>query len=82
VQTKAESFFETTLNTAIGFVLSYVGGMIIYPMFGFNISHSQNLQIIMIFTVISILRGYVIRRYFNAKIRQAASSLANLTHLE
>lgn len=64
-QTKRGSVMEVLLNIAIGYGISYTANAMILPMYGFTISHSQNLQIGVIFTAISVVRGYYIRRLFN-----------------
>jgi hypothetical protein len=67
MQTKKESFIESASNTAVGFLVSYASTFLIFPLMGFNSSGTQNLIITIYFTLVSILRGYVIRRYFNKK---------------
>lgn len=64
------------MNTAIGFVVTLGLAPIVYPLFGHGFTMSQNLGITAIFTVVSILRGYVVRRWFNAKIRRAAQRMS------
>jgi ribosomal protein S27E len=67
MQTKKQSFFESLTNTAIGFIVSYASTFLIFPLVGMQTSASTNLLITIYFTIISILRGYVIRRWFNKK---------------
>lgn len=67
MQTKKQSFTEAISNTAIGFIISYISTFIIFPLVGFESSASINLIITVYFTIISIFRGYVIRRWFNNK---------------
>jgi len=67
VQSKKQSFIEASTNTAIGFVLSYGSTFIIFPLMGFESSASKNIIITLFFTAVNILRGYVIRRFFNNK---------------
>lgn len=67
MQTKKESFIESASNTAVGFLVSYASTFLIFPLMGFNSTGTQNLIITIYFTLVSILRGYVIRRYFNKK---------------
>lgn len=67
MQTKKQSLVESLTNTAIGFGVSYVSTFLIFPMVGLNTSAKTNLVITCYFTVISIVRGYVIRRWFNKK---------------
>ena len=64
-QTKLQSFMETCVSTAIGFGISYVTSYAVLPLFGFPVSHGQNLAITCIFTAISLLRGMFVRRLFN-----------------
>lgn len=64
-QTKWQSFVETCASTAIGFVISYMTSYCVLPVFGFHVSHGQNFAITCIFTVISLLRGWGVRRLFN-----------------
>lgn len=67
MQTKKQSFIESLTNTAIGFSVSYASTFLIFPLMGFNSSGTQNLIITIYFTIISILRSYIIRRFFNKK---------------
>jgi len=75
-QTKLGSFIEAIINTMIGFAINYTANLCIFPLFGMHISLSDNLLLGMIYTVISVVRGYVIRRFFNAKLHEAAQYLA------
>lgn len=63
---------EAVINVLIGYSISFAANALILPMYGFNISMTQNLSIGAIFTVISIVRSYIIRRYFNKLILRAA----------
>ena len=65
MQTKKQSLIESLTNTAIGFVVSYASTFLIFPLLGMQTSAGTNLIITVYFTIISILRGYVIRRWFN-----------------
>ncbi|MGZ8364791.1 MAG: DUF7220 family protein [Nitrospira sp.] len=56
---------EAVLNTASGMILSFVTAWLIYPLYGFHPSVAENVSIVAIFTVISVLRSYVWRRLFN-----------------
>lgn len=75
-QSKMESLIETLANTAIGYLVALGSQLLIFPMFDIHVSLSQNLLIGLWFTAISIARGYVLRRYFNAKLRKASKALA------
>lgn len=67
LQSRIDSFMEAVTNTSIGFVISMITWLIISEAYGFNTSFLDDLGITGIFTVISILRSYVIRRMFNGK---------------
>lgn len=64
-QRKSHSFLETFLGTFIGFFISLIAQRNIFPLYGIHISTSQDMQIVLIFTGISIARGYIVRRFFN-----------------
>lgn len=65
MQRRLVSIIEITISTAIGFSLSYVCAMLVFPLFGFPVTHEQNFAITGIFTVLSLVRGYGVRRLFN-----------------
>ncbi len=65
-QSRLISLVESALNTASGFFISWgMWAWVVAPLFGFDYAHTQALSITMIFTVSSLLRSYVIRRFFN-----------------
>jgi hypothetical protein len=65
-QSKFMSWVETCLNTGIGFVIAITAQVLVFPLFGFNPPLSTNFNIALIFTVISIVRGFILRRAFEA----------------
>lgn len=64
-QTKKQSFIEIMTNTVVGFLISVVVQLIIYPVLEIEVSIGENLTITTIFVVIGIVRSYVMRRIFN-----------------
>ena len=65
-QSRLASFVESWANTAVGFVISYFANWYLLPVFGFHtMTHTQNLEIVIVFTIISLVRSFVLRRYFN-----------------
>lgn len=64
-QSKKHSALESITNVVIGLIMSIVTQMILYPILGIPVTFSQNLIITAVFFVISFIRGYVIRRFFN-----------------
>ena len=64
-QKKKHSFLETCLSTAIGYGIALATQIVVFPWFNIEVSHSQHLTIGLIFTVVSVVRGYFVRRLFN-----------------
>ena len=75
-QTRLGSLIEAWINVAIGFAINFCANLLILPLIGFHISISQNLFIGVLYTLISVARSYVIRRWFNARLHAAALRLA------
>ena len=69
MQTKKQSLIESFTNVAIGYIISLLSLFIIFPILGIESSPSKNFIITFYFTIISIFRSYIIRRYFNKKIK-------------
>ena len=67
MQTKRQSAIESLTSTTIGIIIGIVLNLTILPIFGYPVSLSDSLWISVIFTVISIIRSYIIRRWFNSK---------------
>ena len=65
MQSKKMSLLETCASTAIGYVVAILAQVLVFPLFSLTVSLSQNLAIGAIFTVVSIARGYCVRRLFN-----------------
>lgn len=68
-QSKKQSLKETVISTFIGLAVSLITQIVVFPLYGMEVSFNQNIQITIIFTVVSIARGYFVRRYFNKKVR-------------
>lgn len=67
MQSKLQSITETITNTAIGFMVSLASTFAIFPLVGIEAPAKVNLYVTLYFTAISLIRGYVIRRWFNKK---------------
>ena len=67
MQTKRQSLIETLMNVGIGWFISFIANMLVLPLFGYNINLTDGVLISIIFTIISIVRGYMVRRWFNSK---------------
>ena len=64
-QSKFHSFLESVANVAIGYGVALVSQILVFPLFGITIPLRENLMIGAIFTVVSIVRSYSVRRLFN-----------------
>lgn len=65
-QSKIESLLETVSNTAIGFILSLILQIFIFPLYSINVPISTNVWLVFWFTILSVGRGYIVRRFFNS----------------
>jgi len=63
-QSKRMSLLESLINVAVGYGVAVTAQIIIFPLFGINIALSDNLAIGAVFTAISIVRSYTLRRLF------------------
>lgn len=63
-QSKQNSLIESAVQTIIGLGTSIILQMVLYPILGIPVSFSQNLIITAVFFVVSIIRGYIVRRIF------------------
>jgi hypothetical protein len=64
-QSKLYSCIESVINVGLGFIVALVSQILIFPLFNIHIPFTDNLLIGLIFTVIGIIRSYIIRRLFN-----------------
>lgn len=80
-QTKLVSLIEAAVNIGSGFILSLIIWQTAGPLFGYEVTLTDNLGITSIFTVVSITRSYCWRRFFNAGLHSAVSAvLQRLAH--
>jgi len=75
-QTRLGSLIEAFINVLIGFGINFAANLVILPLFGYTPSLWDNFQIGLLYTVVSIARSYIIRRWFNARLHAAAQRLA------
>ncbi len=63
-QTKKASLVESLLNVAIGYGVAVASQIVIFPMFGIHVKIMDNLLMGVFFTVVSIVRSFLVRRLF------------------
>lgn len=65
MQLKRHSLLESIINVAVGYGVALASQIVIFPLYGMEVPLSANIQIGVWFTVISIIRSYLLRRCFN-----------------
>lgn len=66
MQTRLMSLVETMTNILVGLVISFLSQIVIFKIYNVSLSTQQNVEITLYFTIISILRSYALRRFFNS----------------
>lgn len=64
-QSRLHSALESLANVAVGYGVALASQLAVFPLFGIHVPFSSNLAIGAWFTVISLVRSYVLRRWFN-----------------
>ena len=70
MQSKRESMIETLTSVFVGWLIGVILNLTILPLFNYNITVVDSLLVSLVYTVISVVRGYLIRRFFNSKERK------------
>lgn len=70
-QSRAMSMVETLTNIAVGLMVSLISQLVIFHAYDVKLPLSSNVEIVLWFTAVSIIRSYCIRRWFNSKQRGA-----------
>lgn len=68
-QSKTGSFWESIANTGVGLLITFAVSPTIYWMCDVKISIPQMTGATLLFTLVSVIRNYIIRRVFNKKER-------------
>jgi hypothetical protein len=64
-QSRAQSMIESAANVVIGYMVALGSQLVVFPMFGVHLPLQDNLLIGLWFTAISLVRSYLVRRWFN-----------------
>ena len=79
-QSRLMSMVESLANVLVGYVVAVVTQMAVFPLFGLAVTVTENLLIGLIFTVVSIVRSYALRRGFEAlRVRQSARASSTIS---
>lgn len=69
MQSRLASLIESLTNVAIGMVVSFFGQIVVSHWYNLPLNVTQNMQIVLFFTVLSVARSYLLRRVFNRRIK-------------
>jgi hypothetical protein len=64
MQLRRHSFIESCTNIAVGYTVNMIANFVIFPLWGWEITLKQNIEIGIIYTVVSLCRSYCLRRIF------------------
>src|SRR5687768_2839535 len=65
-QSRTMSLVEASTNVVVGYLLAVVTQFAVFPLFGLTVSVADNLVIGGIFTAVSLLRSFALRRLFES----------------
>lgn len=64
-QSRTHSAMEAVANVAISMVIGLATQLVMFPALGIPVSIDQNLIILAVMTVVSLVRSYCLRRLFD-----------------
>ena len=76
-QSPRSAIAEAWLNIALGFSINYVANIFLLPLVGASFTHGQNFALGWVYTAISIVRQYTVRRWFNSRLHRIATALTH-----
>ena len=65
-QSRLMSLAESVTNVVIGYVLAIATQIVVFPWFGIETGLAEHLTIGLAFVGVSLVRGYLLRRLFEA----------------
>ncbi len=79
-QSRLMSLIESLANVLVGYGVAVITQMAVFPLFGLAVTVTENLLIGLIFTAVSIVRSYALRRGFEAlRVRQSAMASSTIS---
>lgn len=64
-QSKKHSVLEAASNVLVGFFIAVTTQVVVFPWFGIHIPLHDNFLIGALFTLVSLVRSYCLRRWWN-----------------
>ncbi len=80
-QSRIMSLVEAATNVVVGYVLAIATQIVVFPWFGIETGLTEHMTIGLAFVGVSLVRGYALRRLFEA-IRVASRSSGHDAHAE
>jgi len=76
-QTRLESLLEVNINIFLGWLVSMAITLwIVVPLWNLDWDIADSFWVTMIYTVAAIVRGYIVRRFFNAQLHKLVHEIA------
>ena len=69
-QSRLMSVVESVVNVVVGYGVAVGTQIVVFPLFGVSLPLADNMLIGVVFTVVSIVRSYALRRLFNRWARR------------
>ncbi len=63
-QTRLMSLVESFANVVVSFGLAFLAQLLVFPAIGLQATVMQSVKLSLVFTLVSIGRGYLLRRLF------------------
>ena len=79
-QSRLMSLVESLANVLVGYGVAVLTQVWVFPLFGLAVTIAENLLIGLVFTGVSIIRSYALRRSFEAlRVRQTACDSSTIS---
>jgi len=74
-QSRCMSLVEAVTNVLVGYGVAVATQWVVFPLFGLQATLQENLVIGLIFTAVSLVRSYLLRRAFEGlRVRQLSGN--------
>ena len=70
-QSRAMSFAEAVTNVVAGYGVALLTQLLLFPTFGLYLAMTENVLIAGVFTIVSLMRSFLLRRLFE-RVRRSA----------
>jgi len=70
------AIIEAWINVLVGFTINYIANLALLPLLGASFTLAENFALGWIYTAISVIRQYIVRRWCQREIHNLAESIA------